>query len=252
MYHLILKIIKKVMKTIFNSIFIIVIFLLSTSFKTLPNDFGINTLKLTKITDGLDVTNFIYENDLLVKTISTNPNNNYSSVSEYFYENGKVKKRSFYDLLSTGLKKNLISINYIYTENLITSDINNVEGINYYNVYSYDNFGVLLNRKESDSNGNLINIYNYEYYGDGNLKQELKLSGNESQITEFLSYDLKNNPAKLFMPFQLIVIDLISNNNLLSFGETTFEYEYNELNYPIKIIEKENDVIISTKILEFN
>ena len=239
------------MKTIFNSISLIVIFLLLTSFKTVPNEVGVNKLKLTKITDGLDVTNFIYENDLLHKTISTNPNNNYSSVSEYFYENGKVIKRSFYDLLSTGLKKNLITINYIYTGNLITSDMNNVESINYSNVYSYDTFGVLLNRKEFDSNGNLKNIYNYEYYGDGNLKQELKLSGDESQITEFLSYDLKNNPAKLFIPFQLTIIDLISNNNLLSFGENTFEYEYNELNYPNKIIEKENGVIISTKILEY-
>lgn len=240
------------MKTLFNSISIIVISLLLTSFLTLPNDFGGNKIKLTKITDGLDVTNFIYENDLLVKTISTNPNNTYSSVIDYFYENGKVKKRSFYELLPTGLKKNTVTISYSYVGNLITSDINNVEGVNYSNIYSYDTFGILLNRKEFDANGNLKNTYNYEYYGDGNLKQELKLSGDESQVTEFLSYDLKSNPAKLFMPLPLMAIDLISNNNLLSFGENTFEYEYNELNYPQKIIEKENGVIISTKILEYN
>lgn len=231
---------------------IITIMFFCSSFKDNSSHTKTDSLKLTKITDGSDVTSFIYKNGLLIKTISVNPDNDYSSVIEYIYEKGKIKKRFFYDLLSNGTQENLTTIIYNYTGNLITSDINNTGGIKYSNVYLYNSLGIVSNRKEYDSKGSLKSNYDYEYYESGNLKKEIKTSGTDTQITNFISYDSKKNPEKLFLPNELTSIDLISNNNLLSFDETTFEYKYNESNYPSHIIERENNVIVSTKILEYN
>ena len=210
-----------------------------------------NQIKLVRITEGEEITNLFYQNNVLVKTVSSNPSNNYSSVNELVYEKNKLKKRMYYDLLSSGKKENIETITYNYNGNLISDEINRTSDNTTSSSYKYNSDGRLINKSEFNAKGVLQATFEYSYYSNGNLQQEIETSGTDIQATLYKAYDTRKNPFKQIYQNELAVIDLVTLNNLLSFAETTFEYEYNKSDFPNKIVERENGVVISTKILEY-
>ena len=239
------------MKKLLSIISIVTIFFVCSAL--INNDISStdNQIKLVRITEGEEITNLFYQNNVLVKTVSSNPSNDYSSVNELLYEKNKLKKRMYYDLLSSGKKENLETITYNYNGNLISDEISRTSDSTFFSSYKYNSDGRLKNKSEFNSKGLLQVTFEYSYYSNGNLQQEIETSGKDVQVTLYKAYDTKKNPFKQIYQNELAVIDLVTLNNLLSFAETTFEYEYNKADFPNKIVEKENGVVISTKILEY-
>ncbi|CAN1529907.1 hypothetical protein MCEGE10_01358 [Flavobacteriaceae bacterium] len=206
------------------------------------------SLKLSKITRGTQVTNFTYQNGLLSKITTTNPSQS-TEIRECTYENSKIKQIYSYELTSAGATVYPSTTIYSYTGNKITSDTNNENGVNYSDSYTYTN-DVLTNRKEFHSSGTLNTNYDYEYFSDGNLKKETQ-NNNGTYITNYNSYDSKNNYFKLIFTNEMQLIHNSPKNNVLTSDNYTFEYEYNSANYPTKITKKNGAAIVYIENLEY-
>lgn len=205
------------------------------------------SLILSKITEGTQVTSFTYENGLMSKITTTKPSQNID-IREYTYENNKIKKIYSYELTPIGAEITRSTIIYKYTGNKITSATNTENGVVYSDLYTYTN-DLLTNRKEFFSNGSLNTSYDYEYYSDGNLKKISSSSGTE--ITNYNTYDSKNNFLKLIFTDELEMRHNSPKNNVLTSDNYNFEYEYNSSNYPIKITAKNGSNIVYVRNLEY-
>lgn len=183
-----------------------------------------NTVKLVKIVefdnnDNETTTTVLnYDGNKIASTTTTDFEGIFKT--KYIYENGKIVKQERYtnDIRKTNEDRYFeyegdnISIAYGYdgSTTLFTSK------------YSYNSKGQMILEKQYDDDKYCCET-TYSYDSNGNFA-----GGN---------YDNKKNPAYYAFPMELIKISEISKNNLLSDGDSTYEYIYNEKGYPTKKIE---------------
>lgn len=166
---------------------------------------------------------YTYTGDFITKIEDFAEEGNISSTNEFTYENGKLK----IDLLTEiGIQTYVSKSVYTYNTNGTISFI----------TYSVDSNGIETKKSE----GVLT-------YLDGNLTQKTEVYQGSS-YTKTYEYDVKNNPFKNILGYNLLIDSETSTslNNVtkltyvsISNGNTTTTifnsfYEYNEKDYPVK------------------
>ncbi|MFN8274685.1 MAG: Ig domain-containing protein [Flavobacteriaceae bacterium] len=170
-------------------------------------------------TDGLF--SFIYE-------FGGNP-------KEYYYTSNRLT-RSNVSSSNQHSSMTIASTNYYYTGDLITKDtVRQLGAGSIFNQYNYQNGKLVVKQRTyAGTQGISQTIYNYEYHPDGNL-YTVTLSTNSTPLTIYPSYDTKNNPFRYGgFTAEYLALEAVPYNNPLSEGTTTYSYDYNIDNYPIK------------------
>ena len=209
------------------------------------------TLLISKIEVFNDLSNlestifFTYNNgNYLSKTENISiPYNNKTTI-HYIYENGKLVKSISPDESSS----ELYTHEYIYSnELLIYSTETNFGGliVNYSYLYNADGY---LEKKKSDYNGNNVTEY---FYSNNNSVTKTIYSRNNYELIIFYEYDNKINYFASLFPETYSKHSGGGTGNVTkeshSNGDVyTNEYIYNDIGYPLEIIEKYNGVIGST------
>lgn len=209
------------------------------------------------ISDGVEkeglVTYYTYQNNYVSKTEtkSSIDTYTYNEVREFNYVNGKLFSNTV--VLNDYSGKQEASETFYYTSGLITSGTNNDFSGVFKNTYSYNEDKNLFIRKEFFDYGGLNTEYKYEYYSNGNLKNEYttRISGVYEREPDMFEYDEKENPFYKIYPIEYCKIRKISKNNLIKSDFYTYEYEYNDKNYPIRRITKELDKIKKIEVFQY-
>lgn len=230
----------------------------TTTENTNPTTSGIKILKqISKNYSGgvqtsEKTTTITYENNLVTKIITTSAGSNVIENVELTYLNGKLKQKYNYEYSPTSGITYPSTVTYNYTGDLITSQTSNENGTNYSEIFTYNSSNQLINRKEFKANGTLNDETNYEYYPDGNLSKRITLTTTPNYVSLYNSYDNKKNPFELIFTSAYLKIRAITKNNVTSFNNKTYEYEYNSNNYITKSTEKIGTEVKNVTTIEYN
>lgn len=227
-----------------------------------PQENNINPLKVVKkisknysngVLKSEEIITYNYDDSSVLKSIITTVNNLVTENVEVKYLDGKIYQMSL-DLSATknSTKYSLI-VNYNYTGDLVTSSLNNENGVTHTDVYIYNDLKQVI-KMQSTRNGKLIGRTNYKYFKNGNLSRESYYSS--SDHTKYKDYDDKRNPFELIFTPAYLKIYIHSINNVTSRivdGDfETYEYEYNSDNYPTKIIMRKGGKLNCITTIEYN
>lgn len=194
--------------------------------------------------------NYIYQNNVLSK-ITGNDANSEEDDQTFIYNNGRLSKIKLYTRQNINEPAKPTTIVMSYSGENIESytssfDDNSNPSTTYTNIYVNDRLDFQIT-----NNGN--QGFRHEYYSNGNL---YKIKNNSSDLFIYNSYDNKKNPYYLVYPDPYLRMQIYSPNNVLNaIGNNyteTYEYEYNNYDYPTKITKRVNGTIQSTTIFIYN
>ncbi|RPD96184.1 hypothetical protein EGM88_10475 [Aureibaculum marinum] len=198
-----------------------------------------------------DILTYSYnENGYLIKAVEQSGND--ILVSNLNYIDNKISS-----IVYTGNQR----IDFIYENNIISSYTSNLDGDNLVYKFTYNDNNQIIN-KLAFNEGKLSNERKFKYYSNGNLAQEIFEYNDGYTFQEDFEYDNKKNPHYLSYPLGLITIEPISENNVIKKTRVssyptnnksiiTFEYEYNDKGYPIKMIEYVDGDVENTTEYEY-
>lgn len=194
--------------------------------------------------------NYIYQNNVLSK-ITGNDDNSEADDQTFIFSNSKLSKIKFYirQNAEDPAKPTTLVMSYkgedieSYTSSF---DDSSNPVTTYTNTYINGRLDFQIT-----NNGN--KGFRHEYYTNGNL---YKIKNNGSDLFTYNSYDNKKNPYYLVYPAPYLRMQIYSPNNVLNIiGNNyteTYEYEYNNYDYPTKIIKRVNGTIQSTTTFKYN
>lgn len=210
-----------------------------------------NNLKLIKevvtdyIYDDNETINYIYENGILVRSEKIEDNGDVYK-TDYLYENGKLKTENTY---LNNIKSGWITYNY--TDKLISSKSGSDNGVLYSVTFKYNSLSQMIKTIHYDNKDVLDYEETFEYNNEGNIS---KHSHSEFSGDLTFQYDNKNNPYSLAYSVEILKIyetGYSKNNIIKKNSNTTYEYIYNDKNYPTEVIEKLNGVPQSKTIFTY-
>ncbi|MBC3845047.1 hypothetical protein H8K90_01535 [Winogradskyella echinorum] len=209
--------------------------------------------------------NFYYNGNHILDSIRSS-DGHHQSYNKYNYQNNKLIGYQVYGLQSYEVDLFYID-NIMYTSNEYyyePEDEMRIRRTNY--IFSDQTHEVLLERESFDDYGNNNSTpffkQTYQYDPNGNLilfnEYQLQTDGNYFNSTKEYTYDNKKNPLRSLSGTNYIIIThtlgkgsysepvFTGKNNVLSMTSInssnvtfskTFEYQYNEFDYPTNIIE---------------
>lgn len=192
-------------------------------------------IKLVKTSRGGSVTTIEYnENGYVSRFVEDHNNGEEIIISNFNYSNGKL----------TSIAYNKSITNFIYEGDLIAYSILNNPDYEIKNVYEYNSKNQVVKNTQY-TNNNLCCYTTYTYYSNGNIKKATSFS-DDRETSFYYTYDDEKSVAILgIYPDAYLKISEISKNNILtsSYNQdhsnpyTTYSYEYNEYDLPIKMTE---------------
>ncbi|WP_090677721.1 hypothetical protein [Myroides guanonis] len=132
---------------------------------------------------------------------------------------------------------------FYYVDELITTSNYYSRGKSVREYYSYDSFKNLIKREIFHNEEEWEATFEFEYTNENVNK--LILNTRHPIPTQILNYeyDNKHNPYNEAYSVAYRRIKYISKNNVVRVNDNEIQYEYNAKGYPIKSIDKNNDVI---------
>lgn len=174
-----------------------------------------NGNKIVSVVDEGVKTTYTYTGDLITKEQETGTSSsNFSSTTDYSYENNKLKTAVTTETSGTQTYKS----KYVYTHNS--------DGTVNYNEY---NINVSTGAETLSSSGKYT-------FSNGNLVKK-----EEGTTVRIYEYDTKNNPVKNILGFDKLLNEEFSLNNIVKETSTynggnpnvtTYQYDYNTNGYP--------------------
>ncbi|WP_220761602.1 hypothetical protein [Flavobacterium sp. UMI-01] len=136
------------------------------------------------------------------------------------YENGKLVKLERY---TNDIRKENEDLSFTYDgQNISTS-------------YGYDGSTTLFTNKYTyNSNGQMI--LKKQYNNDKYCCETSYTYDSKGNISNYI-YDDKINPLYHVLPMAYNKINITSKNNIISEGDRSYSYTYDDRNYPIQVIE---------------
>lgn len=216
------------------------------------NNSGVKLVKETIVyQNSTTVQKYIYNNNLLIRINGIDDNSDQDDV-KFFYEGNLLKTIKRSARVNSEDPVHAITITLHYSGKLIDSfvssyDDNSSPTITYTNTYAN-------NRLYQQTSSRGENGYIHQYFSDGNLQ---KLIDSNQDVFIYSSYDGKKNPYYSVYTEPYLLMQSYSPNNPVSITgnnnyRENFEYEYNQDNYPIKVIKRVNGSVFSTTTLEYN
>lgn len=207
----------------------------ANSSSTLDNTHLIQTVEKDFSNNTVYTTEFVYQDGLLTKE-SSSRSSSPGVVDTYFeYTNRQLFK-------FTTVENGESSISTLtYTNGNVSSRYSSEDGHNSNHVYTYNSLNQITNHKVYDGES-LEGNEDYEYDTRGNVVKQISHTFNSSKI---FNYDNNPNPSTLiYSPAVLKIFEENPNNitqeTSASGNSIIFEYTYNSLGYPTKMLEKEN------------
>lgn len=227
-----------------------------------PHENNANPLKVLKkicknysngVLKNEQIITYNYDDSLVLKSIITTVDNLVTENVEVKYLDGKIHEMSLDMAPTKNSSKYSIIVTYNYTGDLITSSLNNENGVTRTDVYIYNTLRQVI-EMQSTRNGELLGRTKYKYYENGNLSKAIYHS--DSYQTKYKKYDDKRNPFELIFTPAYLKNYIRSINNIKSSvvdGKyETYEYEYNSYNYPTKIVERVDGKLNNITTIEYN
>ena len=225
---------------------------------------------LSKIQSDIGFTTLIYNdyNVFIKSKWKDNSGDSSSILFEYNFSSKLIKSTEIID------NEEISRQNYIwYKDSIIQTfefEDENGDWVDYLNpsyhfktIYRLNEYGNVIKKerfKELNNNWDLINYYIYEWDNDNIVKSEF-WNYEELNYTNIYEYDKKNNPYLVYGIFTDIVKGMCENNMIkrtfkneisATSKNYNFEFEYNEINYPIKVISFYTNTVGETVEEEIN
>lgn len=175
---------------------------------------------------------YTYSSNGYVSKISHKEENGIDFSTVYNYEGNKLTSINY---LENGVVKH--GTNFVYSGDLITKSTSNEQEHVDQRIFTYDSYD---------------NLAKEEYYIDGKLSQTVTftiINGNvvrrivnssEGVFNTNFEYDNKNNPHSTAFTIAYLKINYEGKNNVIKENNDTYQYEYNDTNFPVKKSEEGN------------
>lgn len=190
---------------------------------------------------------FTYNSDNYISKIENIKNGNVEEITNYIYENKKLVKQ-----ISPGNSSSEIyTHDYVYSDGfLIYSKELNIGGLVTTYTYSYNDEGYLKIKKSDYRNENI------EYFYSNNNVSKIVLSQTSYQRTNVYEYTNTVDYLAVIFPKEYYKIYRLSDFNTAKESYSngsiyTYEYTYNEYEFPIQITKKEDGVIRSVEKIHY-
>ncbi|WP_396171227.1 hypothetical protein [Flavobacterium sp.] len=193
------------------------------------------------------IENFVYDGNKLLKILFDD-----GTSSVFTYTGDLITRIEIRDATNTFMGE-FYTISYLNNKvSQRKSYHNNILVNNQDYTYNSDGTITIIVMTYSDLNGNYQGTGIYKNYLNsvGNLIKQEYSSGNSGTSTKLFTYDTKNSPYKNILGYNAIIDDSINNlTNTNSIGglNQTYNYQYNDLDFPISQVEITQYVTYNTQ-----